>query len=85
MKRLILFAFVCFFVSSCGMLNTVTRESQYSKMYEEKPVTLACDAANQQFNKCRGQGSSLHIHKPSIGRGGILCCLPTVGDGHPQG
>lgn len=40
MKRLILFAFVCFFVSSCGMLNTVTRESQYSKMYEEKPVTL---------------------------------------------
>ena len=40
MKRLILFAFVCIFVSSCGMLSTVTRESQYSKMYEEKPVTL---------------------------------------------
>lgn len=40
MKRLILFATACFFVSSCGMLNTVTRESQYSKMYEEKPVTL---------------------------------------------
>lgn len=40
MKRLIFFAFVCLLVSSCGMLNTVTRESQYSKMYEEKPVTL---------------------------------------------
>ncbi len=26
--------------TSCGMLNTVTRESQYAKMYEEKPVTL---------------------------------------------
>ena len=40
MKRLILFAFTCFIVSSCGMYNTVTRESQYSKMYEEKPITL---------------------------------------------
>ena len=27
-------------VTSCGMFNTVTRESQYAKMYEEKPVTL---------------------------------------------
>ena len=26
--------------ASCGMMNTVTRESQYAKMYEEKPVTL---------------------------------------------
>ena len=26
--------------TSCGMMNTVTRESQYAKMYEEKPVTL---------------------------------------------
>lgn len=26
--------------TSCGMLNTVTRESQYAKMYEEKPITL---------------------------------------------
>ena len=27
-------------VTSCGMMNTVTRESQYAKMYEEKPITL---------------------------------------------
>lgn len=41
MKRLIFFAFVCCMVSSCGLMTTtVTRESQYSKMYEEKPVTL---------------------------------------------
>lgn len=41
MKRLIFFAFVCCIVSSCGLMTTtVTRESQYSKMYEEKPVTL---------------------------------------------
>ena len=40
MKRLILFVFACVLVSSCGMMNTVTRETQYAKMYEEKPVTL---------------------------------------------
>ena len=27
-------------VTSCGLMSTVTRESQYAKMYEEKPVTL---------------------------------------------
>ena len=26
--------------TSCGLLNTVTRETQYAKMYEEKPITL---------------------------------------------
>ena len=26
--------------TSCGMMSTVTRESQYAKMYEEKPITL---------------------------------------------
>ncbi len=26
--------------TSCGLLNTVTRETQYAKMYEEAPVTL---------------------------------------------
>ena len=26
--------------TSCGMISTVTRESQYAKMYEEKPITL---------------------------------------------
>lgn len=40
MKRFIFFLLACTIVSSCGMLNTVTRESQYAKMYEEKPVTL---------------------------------------------
>lgn len=40
MKRLIYFLLACFLVTSCGMMNSVTRESQYAKMYEEKPVTL---------------------------------------------
>lgn len=40
MKRLIYFLLACFFVTSCGMMNSVTRESQYAKMYEEKPITL---------------------------------------------
>lgn len=40
MKRLILSALICCFVTSCGITETLTRESQYSKMYEEKPITL---------------------------------------------
>ena len=40
MKRLILIAFACCLISSCGVMSSVTRESQYSKMYEEKPVTM---------------------------------------------
>ena len=40
MKRLIYCLLACCLVSSCGIMNSVTRESQYAKMYEEKPVTL---------------------------------------------
>ena len=40
MKRIPYFAILCCMATSCGMSNTVTRESQYAKMYEEKPVTL---------------------------------------------
>lgn len=40
MKRILYLAILCFMATSCGLLNTVTRESQYAKMYEEKPVTL---------------------------------------------
>lgn len=40
MKRFLYFVIFCCMVTSCGMFNTVTRESQYAKMYEEKPVTL---------------------------------------------
>jgi hypothetical protein len=40
MKRLILSVLTVILVSSCGMLSTVTKGSQYAKMYEEKPVTL---------------------------------------------
>ena len=40
MKRILYFAMLCCIATSCGLLNTVTRESQYAKMYEEKPVTL---------------------------------------------
>lgn len=31
---------ICCMATSCGMMNTVTRESQYAKMYEEKPIIL---------------------------------------------
>ena len=31
---------LCCIVTSCGVMNSVTRESQYAKMYEEKPITL---------------------------------------------
>lgn len=40
MKRIVYFLFTYFMVTSCGLMNSVTRESQYAKMYEEKPVTL---------------------------------------------
>ena len=40
MKRILYFVVLCCMATSCGMLNTVTRESQYAKMYEEKPITL---------------------------------------------
>ena len=40
MKRFIYFSILCLLMTSCGTMNFVTRESQYAKMYEEKPVTL---------------------------------------------
>ena len=40
MKRIIYFILASFILTSCGMFNSLTRESQYAKMYEEKPVTL---------------------------------------------
>ena len=40
MKRILYFAVLCCIATSCGVSSTVTRESQYAKMYEEKPVTL---------------------------------------------
>ena len=40
MKRILYFITLCCIATSCGMMNTVTRESQYAKMYEEKPITL---------------------------------------------
>ena len=40
MKRILYFILACCLVSSCGMMSTVTRGSQYAKMYEEKPITL---------------------------------------------
>ena len=40
MKKILYFIILCCMATSCGMFNTVTRESQYAKMYEEKPVTL---------------------------------------------
>ena len=40
MKRILYFAVLCCIATSCCVSSTVTRESQYAKMYEEKPVTL---------------------------------------------
>ena len=40
MKRFLYFMILSCMFTSCGMMSTVTRESQYAKMYEEKPVTL---------------------------------------------
>ena len=40
MKRILYFIILCCMTASCGMISTVTRESQYAKMYEEKPITL---------------------------------------------
>ena len=40
MKRILYFIILCCMTASCGMISTVTRESQYAKMYEEKPTTL---------------------------------------------
>lgn len=40
MKRILYLIILCCMTASCGMISTVTRESQYAKMYEEKPITL---------------------------------------------
>lgn len=40
MKRILYFIILCCMTASCGMISTVTRESQYANMYEEKPITL---------------------------------------------
>jgi hypothetical protein len=40
MKRILYFIILCCMATSCGVISTVTRESQYAKMYEEKPITL---------------------------------------------
>lgn len=40
MKRILYFIILSCMTASCGMISTVTRESQYAKMYEEKPITL---------------------------------------------
>ena len=40
MKKILYLMILSCMVTSCGMMSTVTRESQYAKMYEEKPITL---------------------------------------------
>lgn len=40
MKKIIYFLLFCCVITSCGSAKMVTRESQYAKMYEEKPLTL---------------------------------------------
>lgn len=40
MKRFLYLTLLCCMMTSCGVTSTVTRESQYAKMYEDMPVTL---------------------------------------------
>lgn len=40
MKRIAYFIIIIYMAVSCGTTSTITRESQYAKMYEEKPITL---------------------------------------------
>ena len=40
MKKIIYLLFLSCLISSCGLMNSVTKEVQYAKMYEETPVTL---------------------------------------------
>lgn len=40
MKRIVYFLLASFMLTSCSMMSSVTRESQYAKMYEEKPITM---------------------------------------------
>ena len=40
MKRILFLMMLSCIVTSCGMLDSVTRGAQYAKMYEEKPITL---------------------------------------------
>ena len=39
MKKILYFMILGCIATSCGTMSTVTRESQYAKMYEEKPIT----------------------------------------------
>ena len=40
MKRIVYFLLACSMLTSCSIFDSLTRESQYAKMYEEKPITL---------------------------------------------
>ena len=40
MRKILYILLSIFLVSSCGTFSTITRGTQYAKMYEEKPVTL---------------------------------------------
>ena len=40
MKRIVYFLLASFMLTSCSMMSSVTRESQYAKMYEEKPISM---------------------------------------------
>lgn len=40
MKRLLVLLMLTIFISSCSVQNSVTRSTQYAKMYEETPIVL---------------------------------------------
>ena len=40
MKGILYFMIICCMAASCGVSRKMTRESQYPKVYDEKPITL---------------------------------------------
>ena len=40
MKRILYFLIICCMATSCGVSKKMTRESQYPKIYDEKPISL---------------------------------------------
>ena len=68
--------------TSCGMMNTVTKGSQYAKMYEEKPVTLL---VMPPINNSTHVEARDLLYTSMIGRGWILCHLSPSGNGCSEG
>lgn len=74
MKKNILFsaivAIACFVLSSCGTTQPITRASQYSKMYEDKPIVfLVMPPINNTTNVEAKEYLFTSISRPIIEKG----------------